>query len=317
MWEIVHRRKLLASAAVGIAGTLTAMGDVSAKDLARKPAFVLIHGSWHGSWCFSKLVPYLLKAGHVVAARDLPGHGGLAKYPKSFGPRPLDTAAFAIEPSPLAGVTLADYVSDTLETTDALLRAGSGPVILLGHSMGGIPITAVAEAAPEKIRKLVYLTAFMPASGVPAVAYSRMPEAEGAKVGAAMRGDPARVGALRLDPRSTDANYVSNLKQAFAADVSDAEWEVVQNLLSPDDPAQPFVTPTETTRSRWGKIPRAYIKCNGDFAIRPLTQTKFIDTADQFTPDNKTEVYELDSSHSPFLSQPEKLANVLFELASR
>ena len=89
--EIVHRRELLASAAAGIAGTLTAMGDVSAKDLARKPAFVLIHGWWHGAWCFSKLVPYLLKAGHVVAARDLPGHGGLAKNPKSFGPRPLDT----------------------------------------------------------------------------------------------------------------------------------------------------------------------------------------------------------------------------------
>ncbi|MBR1301081.1 alpha/beta fold hydrolase [Bradyrhizobium sp. AUGA SZCCT0042] len=293
------------------------MGDVTAKDVERKPAFVLIHGAWHGAWCFSKLVPYLLKAGHVVAARDLPGHGGLAKYPKSFGQRSADETAFAIERSPLAGVTLADYVSDTLETVDALLRAGSGPVILLGHSMGGIPITAVAEAAPEKIRKLVYLTAFMPASGVPAIAYSRTPEAEGAKVGAAMKGDPARIGAFRLDPRSTDANYVSNLKQAFAGDLSDAEWEVAQNLLSPDDPAQPFVTPTETTRSRWGKIPRTYIKCSGDFAIRPLTQAKFIDAADQFTPDNKTEVYELDSSHSPFLSQPEKLANVLVELASR
>lgn len=313
----MHRRKLLASAAMGVAGISVNSGDVAAKETERKPAFVLVHGSWHGAWCFSKLVPYLLKAGHVVAARDLPGHGGLARYPKSFRLRPLEAEAFAVEPSPLAGVTLADYVSSTLESIDALVQAGSGPVILLGHSMGGIPITAVGEAAPEKIRKLVYLTAFMPASGVPAIAYSRTPEAEGARVGAAMRADPARVGALRLDPRSTDANYVSNLKQAFAGDVSDAEWEVVQNLLSPDDPAQPFVTPIETTRSRWGRIPRAYIKCSGDFAIRPLTQAKFIDTADQFTPDNKTEVYDLDTSHSPFLSQPETLANVLLELAAR
>lgn len=286
------------------------------KKFAGKPAFLLVHGAWHGAWCFSKLIPYLERAGHVVAARDLPGHGGRARYPNAFRRRPSDDEAFAIEPSVIAAVTLSDYVSDVMQTLDALVGLG-GPVILLGHSMGGIPITAVGEAAPEKVLKLVYLTAYMPACGVPAIAYSRAPEAHGGRVGAAMKADPARVGALRIDPRSTDRAYMANLKRAFADDVCDDEWAVAQNLLSPDAPTLPFATAIETTRSRWGCIPRAYIKCRDDLAIVPRTQEKFVELADEFTPQNKTEVYELDSSHSPFISQPEKLAATLLEIASK
>ena len=292
------------------------MSDVgSASSAAGKPAFVLVHGGWHGAWCYSKLMPYLLQAGHVAVARDLPGHGGLARYPRSFQQRPLDAAAFASELSPLAGLTLVDYVSDTMKTIDALIEAGSGPVVLLGHSMGGIAITAVGEAAPEKIRKLVYLTAFMPASGVPAIAY-RSSQAEGGKLGAALKADPAQAGALRLDPRSTDPAYLAMLRQALAGDISDDDWATVQSLLSPDAPAQPFTTPIETTRGRWGKIPRAYVRCREDAAITYGTQNRFIELADEFTPDNKTEVREMNASHSPFLSNPKKLADILLELAS-
>lgn len=287
------------------------------KKLAGKPAFLLVHGAWHGAWCFSKLVPYLERAGHVVTARDLPGHGGRARYPNTFRHRTPDEEAFAIESSPIAAVTLADYVSDVMQALDALVGSGNQPVILLGHSMGGIPVTAVGEAAPEKVLKLVYLTAYMPASGVPAIAYSRAPEAQGGKMGAAMKADPARVGALRINPRSMDPAYMANLKRAFADDVCEDEWAVARNLLSPDAPALPFATAIETTRSRWGSIPRAYIKCRGDLAIMPRTQEKFIERADEFTPQNKTEVYELDSSHSPFFSQPEKLAAILLELAAK
>lgn len=157
------------------------------------------------------------------------------------------------------------------------MAAGSRPVILLGHSMGGLPITAVDEAVPDKIRKLVYLTAYMPASGIPGAAYSRTPEAEGAKTGAAMRADPAKIGALRLDPRSVDPDYAANLKTAFAGDSSEEEWETMSNFLTPDDPIFPFATPINITVERWGRLPRAYIQCTEDYAIRPRVQQKYIE----------------------------------------
>ena len=298
------------------AGAFSKVGSSRFKKIVKKAAFLLVHGASHGAWCFSKLVPYLERAGHVTA-RDLLGHGGRARHPNAFRRRPSDEEAFAIEPSPIAAVTLADYVSDVMQTLDALVGFGGGPVILLGHSMGGIPITAVGEAAPKKVLKLNYLTAYMPASGAPAIAYNRAPEAEGGKIGAAMKADPARVGALRTDPRSVDPADVANLKQAFANDVSEDEWAVAQDLLSSDAPALPFATSVETTRSRWGSIPRVYIKCRGDLAIMPRTQEKFVELADEFTPQNRTEVYGLDSSHSRFFSQPEKLAAIPLKLASK
>jgi pimeloyl-ACP methyl ester carboxylesterase len=312
----MNRRDILgatvAAGAVATAGQTVSAQGTSTRD---KPAFVLLHGSWHGAWCFAKLIPHLTKAGHLAVAKDLPGHGLDAKFPKSYKARPLDTAAFAIEPSPLAGIKLDDYVKSVVSTIDELMAASSGPVILLGHSMGGLPITAVGEAVPEKIKKLVYLTAYMPASGVPGAAYAQTPEAEGAKVGAAMRADPTKIGALRLDPRSIDPDYAANLKAAFAGDISDEEWEAMSNFLTPDDPIAPFATPINTTVERWGRIPRAYIQCTEDYAIRPRLQQKYIELADTFVPDNKTEVITLKSSHSPFISKPAELAAVMLKLA--
>jgi pimeloyl-ACP methyl ester carboxylesterase len=312
----MNRRDILgATVAAGAVATTGQTASAQGASTQVKPAFVLVHGSWHGAWCYAKLIPYLTEAGHLVAAKDLPGHGLDAKFPKSYRARPLDAAAFATEPSPLAGIKLDDYVKSIVATINELMAAGSGPVILLGHSMGGLPITAVGEAVPEKIRKLVYLTAYMPASGVPGAAYTRTPEAEGAKVGAAMRADPAKIGALRLDPRSVDPDYTANLKAAFAGDTSDEEWGAMSHFLTPDDPISPFATPINTTVERWGRIPRAYIQCTEDYAIRPRTQQKYIELADTFVPHNKTEVATLTTSHSPFISKPAELAAVLLKLA--
>jgi pimeloyl-ACP methyl ester carboxylesterase len=313
----MDRREVLCAAIT--AGALAATSERAVAQNAStpgKPAFVLVHGSWHGAWCYSKVIPHLINAGHVVVAKDLPGHGLDAKFPKSYDARPLDAAAFATELSPLAGVKLDDYVRSVVATIDDLTAAGSGPVILLGHSMGGLPITAVGEAIPDKIRKLVYLTAFMPASGVPGGAYSRTPENAGAKAGIPIKGNPSKIGVLRYDTRSSDADYAASLKAAFAADISDEEWTAMSHFLTPDDPAAPFGAPINTTVGRWGKVSRAYIHCTEDYAIRYLLQQKYVALADAFVPNNKTETVTLKSSHSPFMSMPTELAAVLLKLAS-
>ena len=104
-------------------------------------AFLLIHGAWHGGWCWERLVPELEARGHEVHAPALPGHGG--------------------DPAEPAGVSMDDYVERAAST----LRAMPEPAIVVGHSMGGMVVSAAAQAEPERVRALVYLCAFLPGTG--------------------------------------------------------------------------------------------------------------------------------------------------------
>ena len=104
--------------------------------------FVLIHGAHHGSWCWKMVTPLLEKAGYNVIAPDLPGHGENKKK--------------AIEE-----ITLNDYLDCIFEVLDRQPE----PVILVGHSMGGLVISQVAEYRPNKIKKLVYLCAVLLKNG--------------------------------------------------------------------------------------------------------------------------------------------------------
>jgi pimeloyl-ACP methyl ester carboxylesterase len=79
------------------------------------------------------------------------------------------------------------------------------PVAVVAHSMGGAVVTGAAQLAPRLVAHAVYLTAFMPASGVPAQGYARMPENDGSLVRSLLVADPAAVGALRLDVASPRA----------------------------------------------------------------------------------------------------------------
>ncbi|MGU7784152.1 alpha/beta fold hydrolase [Burkholderia sp. PU8-34] len=279
------------------------------------PVFVLVHGAWQGAWCYAHVAAALAARGHLSIARDLPAHGINARFPASYFKRPLDKEAFATEPSPVANTTLDDYASQVMQAVDDAYALGHGKVVLVGHSMGGLAITAAAERMPEKIAKIVYLAAFMPASGVPGLDYVRAPENEGEMLGQLMLASPRAAGALRMDPRSDDTAYRATAKRALFDDVSQAEYEAIANLMSCDVPAAPFATAIPTTAARWGAIDRHYIKCLQDRVILPALQQRFIDEADAFAPDNPTHVHQLDSSHSPFVSQPAVLAGVLTDIA--
>src|SRR6185295_5208657 len=103
--------------------------------------YLLIHGAWHGAWCWYKVAPRLETLGHKVIAPDLPSLG--------------------TDKTPVNRVSLAlwrDHVS-------AIIDATPEPVILVGHSRGGIVISEVAEHRPDRIRTLVYLTAFLVRAG--------------------------------------------------------------------------------------------------------------------------------------------------------
>ena len=105
--------------------------------------FVLVHGGWHGGWCWQKVIPFLEAAGHEVYAPTLTG-----------------LAERAAELSPDIG--LDTHIQDVV---GLLQEKNLHGVILVGHSYGGMVITGVVDAVPERIAHLVYLDTFVPRDG--------------------------------------------------------------------------------------------------------------------------------------------------------
>jgi pimeloyl-ACP methyl ester carboxylesterase len=286
------------------------------KQMSSQAVFVLIHGSWHGAWCYEKVASVLEEQGYAVVARDLPGHGLSAKFPASYFQRPLTIPGkFNTEPSPVAPVTLDDYVHQVVNIIHRITDQGN-EAILVGHSMAGVILNAVGEKLGfGKIKRLIYLTAFMPVSSSPITEILMRSTQADSKVPQLFLTDPAEVGALRIDPDSADQAYQNLTKEAFFKDSSEEDFKAIANLLTPDDPAQPFNALVKLTCQKWGEIPRTFIKCTLDQAILPATQSQMIADIDALTPDNPTQVISLISSHTPFFSQPEKLANALIASA--
>ncbi len=234
---------------------------------------VLVHGAWHGAWCWDRLRPELVAAGHRVVAPDLPGSGA--------------------DPTPAAQVTLADYVA----TVVAVIEALDEPVVLVGHSLAGLTITPVAEAVPDRVRALVYLSAQLMPAGVSLAAWRE--------------GKPATLIAenrTMSDDGLTSTIRPEALTGIFYGDCSkaDADWAI--SRLRPQ-PVAVYGTPVQRSEARWGRVPRYYIECLQDRAIPIADQREMLAA----TPCKR--VIALDSAHSPFLSMPARLAACIDEVA--
>jgi pimeloyl-ACP methyl ester carboxylesterase len=263
----------------------------------------LVHGFWHGSWCWSLVTDQLAGRGVQSVAVDMDGHGLKSRYPRSRWGRPFDPAAFAVEPSPVAGVT----ASSAAETLVGQLKVigGGEPGVVVAHSMGGVVATAAAELAPELFAHLVYVAAFAPVSGLPAGAYIAAPENEGSLIPDLLRADPAVTGALRID--AGDGGRHDAIRAAFYGDVDEATAVAAIALLSTDAPAGVPAEAFTVTDGRYGAIPHTYVTCTRDNTVPIALQRRFITEIDAVS-QAPTTVVELDSSHSPFLSQPAALA---------
>jgi len=277
----------------------------------RETPVLLLHGYWHGSWCWSEVLARLTAAGTRALAVDMAGHGLRARRPAAPTARPFDAAALGAEPSP-ASADLDEAAA--LFVAQARALGGGAPVTAVAHSMGGNVLTRAVQEAPGLFAHAVYVTAFMPASGVPAAAHISWPENEGDLVVAAMVADPATIGALRLDTASADPSYRQLLRTAFFGDVPADVADAAIGLLTPDAPAGIAARATTLTADGWGSVPRTYVVCARDRALQPAMQRKFIELADAAFPANPTTVHTLDSSHSPFLSMPDRLADIILEV---
>jgi pimeloyl-ACP methyl ester carboxylesterase len=133
--------------------------------------FVLVHGGWHGGWCWKKLTPLLRAAEHQVFTPTLTGLGERSHLLTSE-------------------VDLATHVKDialVLEYEDLQ------HVVLVGHSYGGMVITGVAEAVGSRVAQLVYLDAFLPENGKSLIDYAALP--------------PTREGGWRVPPPATMRDF--------------------------------------------------------------------------------------------------------------
>jgi len=273
---------------------------------------VLLHGAWHGAWCWTPVLTHLAGIPRTAVAVDMAGHGLHAPPPRALHRRPFDPEALATEPSPVAGVDLDQAAALLLSQLELLGRGG--PVTVVAHSMGGVVLTRVAQQAPDLVAHAVYLAAFMPASGLSAGAYAMMPEYEGALLFANIRNDPLATGAARLDTTSPDPDYRHRLRETFYGDVDETTAEAAIAMLGSDTPIGIGMGATTLTEAGWGRVPRTYVTCTRDRALPPPVQQKFIRDADAAYPDNPTAVVTLDASHSPFLSMPDVVADLIGKL---
>jgi pimeloyl-ACP methyl ester carboxylesterase len=195
--------------------------------------FVLVHGAWHGAWCWERVAPLLAARGHRVRAIDLPGHGA--------------------DPKPPGAVTWDDYMDRMGEA----IAAAAEPPILVGHSLGGAVITGAADRWPERLRALVYLCAMLP--DAPDF-FSRF-QAGSALAGGVRPSADGRV--MELDP--------AVVREAFYHDCSEADAARAAARLRPQ-PAGAFQMSFELAPGRFGRVPRHYVECTEDRAIDLASQ---------------------------------------------
>jgi pimeloyl-ACP methyl ester carboxylesterase len=186
-----------------------------------KAIFVLVHGGWHGGWCWNRVAPLLRAAGHDVWTPTLTG---------------LADRAHALTPETDLRTHIRDIVG-------LLVFEDLGRVILVGHSYAGMVIAGVAAEAPDRIAHVVYLDAFVPQEG-DSLMTLLSPEREFYYRTHAVQRDQI----WRVPPPPVDALGVR--------DAADAVW--MQARLT-DQPLRSF--DQELTTVAPSTLPRTYIHC--------------------------------------------------------
>jgi len=237
----------------------------------KNKTYVLVHGAWQAPYVWDAVKAGLIQAGNKVIVVELPGHGA-------------DTSATYT-------LSIDVYRDKVIKAVTAVKEK----VILVGHSMGGMVISSVAEKIPSQISKLVYIGAFLPANGQALVDLSNADPAS--QLGPLLIQSPDK---LTLDVKADSLTYL------FINDGSPAAKKlVIDNYRA--EPAIPFTNKLVLTSKNFGSVAKVYIKTLQDLVISPRLQDRMIQAAGIST------VYTINTSHSPFLAQPETLVRLLLQ----
>lgn len=225
--------------------------------------FVLVHGAWGGSWSFQQLEGRLRAAGHGVLRPSLTGLGERAHLAH-------------------AGIGIDTHVQDI---TNAILFEGLGDVVLVGHSYGGMVITAVADSIPGRISQLIYLDAFLPRDGETVLGLSQ--------------GTPLETLMQRSVAEARDGLMVP-------------PWLTPGEPLPHDvpQPVRTFTDPVRLGNAAADRIPAAFILTTEG----PAQEDAFFSFAERAR-QRGWPVFELSANHVPQLSAPDALARLLLDIA--
>jgi pimeloyl-ACP methyl ester carboxylesterase len=242
--------------------------------------FVFVHPAWFGGWCWKKLTPLLRDAGHVVFTPTLTGLGDRTH---------LASRDVGLE-------THIQDVASMIEFEDL------DDVILVGNSSGGAVITGVADRAGRRIAQLVYLDAFVPVDGqslFDVIPPDRRP---------AMEALVAEEGDGWLLPRFSAMPWEQFVPMSWqVTDKDDLAWALER--LSPT-PFRHFTDPIHLHTPDADAPHRVYIRCRG------WPHPGFDRYAERAGSDPAWELRELDTSHLPYITDPEKLADLLNDLTA-
>ncbi len=269
---------------------------------ANKPAFVFVQGGWHNRESWRELMSELDRRGHAGVAIDLPGAG--------TDQRPLDPAVLGTKPSAVAGVTHAERTEAVVGAVREAAGEGNGEVIVVGHSLGGATVSAVAERVPDELKAIVYLAGFMAPDGMSVGELMGHEPMAGSEVMSLLVADPEVVGALRIDAGSNDPDYIAAVRSALYGDLTDQQFETARSCVHNDESAALLAEPLNITVERFGTVDRHYIKCAYDRAVPPDAQDLMIRLVDAEMPTTTT-VHTMNTSHNAAFSDPGGLADIL------
>lgn len=191
--------------------------------------FVLIHGAWHGGWCWDGVIEELSRLGHTAEAPTMPGHG----------PRDDRDA-----------VTFEDYERALM----AALDRQRGKVVLVGHSAAGLLLQAVAPRAAARIERVVFHNAFALPDGRCLL-----------DVAAPEMASLMRELASRRPDRSVPVVEQLFRGQLMVGEPLDVQERILSRLLP--QPLALFTTPISTKAFIEAPIPRSVVLCTDDHAI--------------------------------------------------
>jgi pimeloyl-ACP methyl ester carboxylesterase len=229
--------------------------------------FVLIHGGWHGAWCWSRVTRLLRKAGHDVFTPTLTGLADRSH---------LLTDSVGLK-------THVDDVVNVLQWEDL------SDVVLVGHSYGGIVISEVAERATAALRTIVFLDAFLPENGQ----------------------SLAEIASPRVREQITRALAAGETKLApypatvFNVNEADRAWVDAKCTAHP---LQTFIDKVSLSGARERITRKAYIRAS-DY------ESATYDEALARTRAAGWRTYEVPCGHDVMIDMPERLAQILVEVA--
>jgi pimeloyl-ACP methyl ester carboxylesterase len=240
------------------------------------PTIVLLHGAFQtGESTWRKVRPELESKGYKVILVTLPGRDGDGADPHSLS---------------------LDLYRDTVLHA---IAGESQPVVLVGHSFGGVTISNVAEAAPDKIKALVYLSAYLPHNG------------ESLMTLAMTDGDSylAKPGNLVLSPDYSVASILDEQKaEIFANDATGEDRDAIVASLVPEA-AGPQGVPVTLTPENFGRVPKFYIQTAVDHCVSfSLQQRMASSTA-------LVKVTVIEAGHASYITQPAAVAAAILEAA--